>query len=274
MEQQVNKQIIRYKNSARRYKKQRDAVIIVALIIIFALTVVYQAIFDKQADNFEQLEEIVQSYHERCDSQQRQICRSYRAHPKFEDESSTMQDESSTMQDESSTMQDETDETRLYFVPDTWELETAQAAKIYQSIPLDKDLQEYVWDLCVYLEIPECYETILAIMWQETHFDASLVSATNDYGLMQINEINIYALCDTLGITDIMAVDQNICSGVYLFAINYKQFGNINEALMAYNMGPAATYDCLANGTYSTDYSRSVISKTEMILQDKYDPST
>lgn len=68
------------------------------------------------------------------------------------------------MRDESSTVQDETDETRLYFVPDTLELETAQAAKIYQSIPLDKDLQEYVWYLCVYLEIPECYETILAIM--------------------------------------------------------------------------------------------------------------
>lgn len=159
-------------------------------------------------------------------------------------------------------------------MPDTWELKATQAAKIYQSIPLDKDLQEYVWELCVYLEIPECYETILAIMWQETHFDPSLTSITNDYGLMQINEINIAVLHDTLGITDIMAVDQNICSGVYLFALNYTQFGNINEALMAYNMGPTATRNCLANGTYSAAYSRSVISKTEMILQDKYDPST
>lgn len=164
--------------------------------------------------------------------------------------------------------------TQLYFVPDDWTLDTKQAAKIYESVPLDKDLQEYTWQLCVYLEIPECYETCLAIMWQETHFDPTLVSNTDDYGLMQINEINIYALCDTLGITDIMAIDQNICSGVYLFALNYKQFGNINDALMAYNMGPTATRNCPANGTYSTAYSRSVISKTEMILQDKYDPST
>ena len=143
------------------------------------------------------------------------------------------------MRDESSTVQDETDETRLYFVPDTLELETAQAAKIYQSIPLDKDLQEYVWYLCVYLEIPECYETILAIMWQETHFDPTLVSKTDDYGLMQINKCNIKSMQDLLGVTDIMQIDQNICSGVYIFYLNYKQFyKDISTTLMAYNLGP------------------------------------
>lgn len=259
MEQQVDRQVTRYKNRARKYKRQRDAVIAVALIIILALTVVHQVIFDKQADNFDQLEEVVQSYRERCDSQQKQIV--------------DLTKQIQWLEYENSKMQTDTGETRLYFVPDTWELETAQAAKIYQSIPLDKDLQEYVWELCVYLEIPECYETILAIMWQETHFDPSLISETKDYGLMQINETNILGLHDTLGITDIMAVDQNICSGVYLFALNYKQFGNINEALMGYNMGPTATRNCLANGTYSTAYSRSVISKTQMILQDKYNPA-
>lgn len=248
------------REGTRRYKKQRDAVITVALIIILALTVVHQVIFYKQLDNFDQLEEVVQSYRKRCESQQKQIV--------------DLTEQINWLEYENSQMQNDTNETRLYFVPDTWELKATQAAKIYQSIPLDKDLQEYVWELCVYLEIPECYETILAIMWQETHFDPSLTSITNDYGLMQINEINIAVLHDTLGITDIMAVDQNICSGVYLFALNYKQFGNINEALMAYNMGPTATRNCLANGTYSAAYSRCVISKTEMILQDKYDPST
>lgn len=225
------------REGTRRYKKQRDAVITVALIIILALTVVHRVIFYKQLDNFDQLEEVVQSYRKRCESQQKQIV--------------DLTEQINWLEYENSQMQNDTNETRLYFVPDTWELKATQAAKIYQSIPLDKDLQEYVWELCVYLEIPECYETILAIMWQETHFDPSLTSITNDYGLMQINEINIAVLHDTLGITDIMAVDQNICSGVYLFALNYKQFGNINEALMAYNMGPTATRNCLANGTYS-----------------------
>lgn len=195
MEQQVNKQIIRYKNSARRYKKQRDAVITVALIIILALTVVHQVIFYKQLDNFDQLEEVVQSYRKRCESQQKQIV--------------DLTEQINWLEYENSQMQNDTNETRLYFVPDTWELKATQAAKIYQSIPLDKDLQEYVWELCVYLEIPECYETILAIMWQETHFDPSLTSITNDYGLMQINEINIAVLHDTLGITDIMAIRQH-----------------------------------------------------------------
>lgn len=183
------------REGTRRYKKQRDAVITVALIIILALTVVHQVIFYKQLDNFDQLEEVVQSYRKRCESQQKQIV--------------DLTEQINWLEYENSQMQNDTNETRLYFVPDTWELKATQAAKIYQSIPLDKDLQEYVWELCVYLEIPECYETILAIMWQETHFDPSLTSITNDYGLMQINEINIAVLHDTLGITDIMAIRQH-----------------------------------------------------------------
>lgn len=61
------------REGTRRYKKQRDAVITVALIIILALTVVHQVIFYKQLDNFDQLEEVVQSYRKRCESQQKQI---------------------------------------------------------------------------------------------------------------------------------------------------------------------------------------------------------
>lgn len=261
MEQYRQSQVARYRNRARKCRRQRDMIIVISLIVLLASTVIHQVIFNKQDDNFDAMEEIVEQYRERCDSYSKQIIELTEQVQMLEYENSRMQ-------------QNKDQNTQLYFVPDDWTLDTKQAAKIYESVPLDKDLQEYTWQLCVYLEIPECYETCLAIMWQETHFDPTLVSNTDDYGLMQINEINIYALCDTLGITDIMAIDQNICSGVYLFALNYKQFGNINDALMAYNMGPTATRNCLANGTCSTAYSRSVISKTEMILQDKYDPST
>lgn len=261
MEQYRQSQVARYRNRARKCRRQRDMIIVISLIVLLASTVIHQVIFNKQDDNFDAMEEIVEQYRERCDSYSKQIIELTEQVQMLEYENSRMQ-------------QNKDQNTQLYFVPDDWTLDTKQAAKIYESVPLDKDLQEYTWQLCVYLEIPECYETCLAIMWQETHFDPTLVSNTDDYGLMQINEINIYALRDTLGITDIMAIDQNICSGVYLFALNYKQFGNINDTLMAYNMGPTATRNCLANGTYSTAYSRSVISKTEMVLQDKYDPST
>lgn len=259
MEQHRQSQVARYRNRARRYRRQRDMIIVISLIVLLASTVIHQVIFDKQADNFDAMEEIVEQYRERCDSYSKQIIDLTEQVQMLEYENSRMQ-------------QDEDQNTQLYFVPDDWTLDTKQAAKIYKSVPLDKDLQEYTWQLCVYLGIPECYETCLAIMWQETNFDPTLVSKTDDYGLMQINRCNIKSMQDLLGITDIMQIDQNICSGVYIFYLNYEQFDrDIGAALMAYNLGPQATNKCLAAGIYSTDYSRSVISKTQMILQDEYD---
>lgn len=252
MEQHRQNQVAHYRNIARKYKRQRDAAIAICLIALLANTIIHQVIFNRQADNFNAMEEIVGQYRERCDTYSKQI-------QMLEYENSNIQ-------------HDDSKNTPHYFVPNDWTLDTKQPAKIYKSIPLDKNLQEYTWQLCIYLGMPECYETCLAIMWQGTHFDSTLVSSTDDYGLMQINKCNIKSMQDLLGVTDIMQIDQNICSGVYIFYLNYKQFNcDISAALMAYNLGPQATSKLIADGIYSTNYSRSVISKAQMILQDKYD---
>jgi cell division protein FtsL len=265
MEQQSNPTIARYRKRAEQYRQQRNITTIIALLIILVLFVAHQFVFYQQLNNLNRLEKVVESYRNRCDAYQEQVVDLIDKIQMLEYENSKLQKKTKEIK--------EAKETKVLFVPNDWTLSTGKSAKIYKSVPLDKNLQEYTWQLCEYLDVPECYETCLAIMWQETHYDSTLVSGTNDYGLMQVNECNINSLHDKLGITDIMAVDQNICSGVYLFTLNYRQFGSTNEALMAYNIGPSATEDCLANGIYSTGYSRSVISKTQMILQDEYDPA-
>lgn len=53
---------------------------------------------------------------------------------------------------------------------------------------LSYELQEVMQDCCEHYEVP--YALALAIAEVETHFDPDAVSATGDYGLMQINSVN------------------------------------------------------------------------------------
>ncbi len=53
---------------------------------------------------------------------------------------------------------------------------------------LSYELQEVMQDCCEHYEVP--YALVLAIAEVETHFDPDAVSATGDYGLMQINSVN------------------------------------------------------------------------------------
>lgn len=53
---------------------------------------------------------------------------------------------------------------------------------------LSYELQEVMQDCCERYEVP--YALALAIAEVETHFDPDAVSATGDYGLMQINSVN------------------------------------------------------------------------------------
>lgn len=263
MEQQSKRRVNRYRNEMLKYKKQRNIVIIAAAIAILTICNIEAAMFNKQLEAFDQLNEVVNSYKQRCSEQREQII-------ELTEQIKLL--EYRNRQSSDVTHGTYAVQTTAYFVPTDWSLETNEDATIYQSIPLSQELQKYTWKLCEYLEMPECYETCLAIMWQETNYDADLVSETNDYGIMQVNICNLVALEEQLGITDIMAIDQNICSGVYLFALNYRQFNNINDALMGYNMGPTQASNLLHDGIYSSAYSRSVIRKTQMILQDEYDP--
>ena len=63
------------------------------------------------------------------------------------------------------------------FVDDT---EVRAAEPTYYDIPLSKDLQLYTYNRCVEYGIPEHYELVLAMMWQESNYTANLISPTDD----------------------------------------------------------------------------------------------
>ena len=142
------------------------------------------------------------------------------------------------------------------------------AAPLY-DIALSEELQQYTYETCLHYGIPSSYETVLAIMWQESDFNRFVVSSTGDYGIMQINECNHEYLQDTLGIVDIMDPYDNIESGIYIFASLKHTYKDDSKALMAYNMGRSGAEKQWDRGNYTSAYSRSVLSKVDLIKDSK-----
>ena len=169
-------------------------------------------------------------------------------------------------QDLSAALQQSNDKLRL-FVDDT---EVRAAEPTYYDIPLSKDLQLYTYNRCVEYGIPEHYELVLAMMWQESNYTPDIISATDDYGIMQINACNHEWLSDLLGTTNFLDVYQNIDAGTYIISKMLLKYGDEHKALMAYNMGEngaALNWDA---GIYTSSYSRGIIAKREAIKSNNY----
>lgn len=169
-------------------------------------------------------------------------------------------------QDLSAALQKSNEKLRL-FVDDTT-VHTAEPT--YYDIPLSKELQLYTYTRCVDYGIPEHYELVLAMMWQESNYTPDIISATDDYGIMQINACNHEWLSDLLGTTDFLDVYQNIDAGTYIISKMLLKYDDEHKALMAYNMGEngaALNWDA---GIYTSSYSRGIIAKREAIKSNNY----
>lgn len=129
----------------------------------------------------------------------------------------------------------------------------------YIDVPVDEELQSYIWSLCCLYDIDDYYEIIYAIMRKESNFDSNAISATNDYGLMQINISNHASLSTKLGITDFLDPYQNVHAGIYMFANALHKYESMSDALMAYNMGGGGASKLWSQGIHSTSYSETVL---------------
>lgn len=134
------------------------------------------------------------------------------------------------------------------------------AAPIY-DVPLSEALQQHTYDMCRYYNIPEHYETLLAVMWQESNFVEDEISSTEDYGLMQINKVNHKYLRENLGIVDILDAEANIEAGTYIFSTLLTKYGDTDRVLMAYNMGESGAAAMWTKGNYKSAYTEAVRAK-------------
>ena len=162
-------------------------------------------------------------------------------------------------QELSAALQQSSNKLRL-FVDNT---EVRAAEPTYYDIPLSKDLQLYTYNKCVEYGIPEHYELVLAIMWQESNYTADLISSTDDYGIMQINSCNHSWLVDLLGPTNFLDASDNINACVYVISKLLIKYDDEHKALMAYNMGEHGASLNWQAGNYTSNYSRGVVAKRE-----------
>lgn len=128
---------------------------------------------------------------------------------------------------------------------------------------LPEEYQDYLWKLCVENDIAEHYELLIAQMYHESQFDESVISASNDYGLMQINTCNHEWLSDILGGDDFLDPYTSMEAGVYLMSHFLHKYNDVQKALVCYNRGESA----VQNGTYSTNYSEGVIADMALLIE-------
>ena len=132
---------------------------------------------------------------------------------------------------------------------------------------LDYDLQVTMQACCEEYGVP--YALALAVADVESRFDPDAASSTNDYGLMQINQVNHGWLLEQ-GI-DPMTPAGNIEAGVLFLSDYLTAYEDPELAVMAYNCGPSGAQNLWAAGTYSTDHSRKVMDRFDYwtsVLED------
>ena len=129
---------------------------------------------------------------------------------------------------------------------------------LYYDCPLSHDLQDYIRQLCETENVP--MGLVIAMIDKESTFRASVVSTTDDYGLMQINVINHEWLSEQYGITDFLDPYQNVFCGIKILSGHLENYdGDLSRALMAYNMGAGGARRLWNQGIYSTSYTTYIL---------------
>ena len=110
----------------------------------------------------------------------------------------------------------------------------------------------------------------LAVIERESSYQPDAVSATGDFGLMQINICNHRWLYEELGITDVMDPEQNIEAGLYILGRAFQKYDDPDKALMAYNMGDSGMKSAWSKGQHSSKYSRAVIETAQALKRKEH----
>lgn len=125
------------------------------------------------------------------------------------------------------------------------------------DVPLDKGLQEFIFYLSAGYNMD--FTFVMAVIQQESQYNPDAVSKSNDYGLMQINEVNHSYITETLGVTDFLDPYENVRAGMFILRKLFEKYETPEKVLMAYNMGETGAGILWEQGIFETNYSKSVL---------------
>lgn len=126
------------------------------------------------------------------------------------------------------------------------------------DVPLSDSLQRYIYEICADENVP--VTLVMAMIEHESGFDPEAVSPTDDYGLMQINAVNHEWLKKEYRCADMMNPYQNVFCGISIISSYIDKYGELDKALMAYNMGNYGAQKAWKNGVTSIAYSEEILS--------------
>ncbi|GHV06429.1 hypothetical protein FACS1894217_05090 [Clostridia bacterium] len=130
---------------------------------------------------------------------------------------------------------------------------------------LDERTQEFIYYLSYgyYIDFP----FVMGLIQQESAFQADVISATNDYGLMQINKQNHKWLREKIGVDDFLDPEQNIRAGLYILRGLFEKYDDPAKVLMAYNLGESGASLLWEQGIFETNYSNKILNYAEQFKQ-------
>lgn len=136
------------------------------------------------------------------------------------------------------------------------------------DVPLDKELQLYIVELCEKANIVP--SLVIAIVERESNFDPLSVGDNgNSLGLMQIQPKWHQWRMDELGGGDWFNPYDNLKVGVHILTDLFHRYGDdVYKVLMAYNGGISYTERMADKGLYS-DYAVEVAARAAELEQEK-----
>lgn len=149
-------------------------------------------------------------------------------------------------------------------LPISWEYGDSEFVSF--DVPISEDLQEFTFYLSLAYDID--FTFVMALMKQESGFQSNIVSATNDYGLMQINEINQPYLKEQLEITDFLEPHDNIRAGMFILRKLFEKYETPEKVLMAYHMGETGASQLWEQGVFETNYSKTVLKYQQEFVEE------
>lgn len=150
--------------------------------------------------------------------------------------------------------------------------QTADAGFRAYNIKLPVEQQKFAYNISKKYGIQ--YELFLAVMSQESGFNAGAVGGGNSYGLCQIHVSNHASLRSKLGISNFLDPYDNMTAGAYLLAQYFSTARKVTGgdtvevyALNSYNMGEGIYFNnCYSKGIVNRGYSNSVIAKRNRLV--------
>ena len=132
-------------------------------------------------------------------------------------------------------------------------IEEPESIYTYYDVPLTDEQQEIIQTIAHENCVP--YEIVLGVMYAESNFRPEAVGDSgNSLGIMQVQpKWHTWRLEETGGSDWMDAVD-NAKVGIHILAEKLENYGNVEKALVVYNMGDGG-----ARGISSTAYSQKVL---------------